>query len=511
VFSAEAWIVRDFTVDDAYITLRYAKNFASGAGLVFEPTTGRAEGYSSFLWTVLLSVPHRLGLNPVAAAKAFGVGFSLLLMAMTFVLARRLCRGADSRVCDLCAASATLVVGAYHATAVHAVSGMETTLCALLLTLFVTLSIRCHDAPGTPRFMAAALAGLLLGLARPEMNFVVGGVALVLVFGRTAGRRRAAAVFAGGYLAPAALYFAWRFHYYGLPFPLPFYVKGLHGRFGIGLKDVLWFVSEFVSRQAPLLAFMFVGGLSAGLSITLGAATVLILFFAFPEAVMNFDWRYLYPTVPLLAALSARGLENVILMIRERARIRGLAVAATTIWVAVWTVGDLRSACVNLRERRLYARCFERAHVSLGTYLRAYVSASGGERPVLAIGDAGAVPYISGWRSIDSFGLNDVRIARTGSREPGPILDAAPDVVVLLSRARDSFEARLPWEADLFAGCRDRGLCRVAVFEYDSEYFLWCMADPASAVGRHLDRAGDGSHRIAGLARRGPFSKEAGS
>src|SRR5262245_40897395 len=39
-----------FLCDDAFISFRYAHNFAHGHGLVFNPGHERVEGYSNFLW-----------------------------------------------------------------------------------------------------------------------------------------------------------------------------------------------------------------------------------------------------------------------------------------------------------------------------------------------------------------------------------------------------------------------------------------------------------------------------
>ncbi|MBN97985.1 MAG: hypothetical protein CME16_01875, partial [Gemmatimonadetes bacterium] len=43
----------NFIADDAFITLRYAQNLASGDGLVFN-LGERVEGFTSPLWTLLL-------------------------------------------------------------------------------------------------------------------------------------------------------------------------------------------------------------------------------------------------------------------------------------------------------------------------------------------------------------------------------------------------------------------------------------------------------------------------
>ena len=42
------------TIDDAFISFRYAENLVHGRGLVFN-VGERVEGYSNFLWTVLLA------------------------------------------------------------------------------------------------------------------------------------------------------------------------------------------------------------------------------------------------------------------------------------------------------------------------------------------------------------------------------------------------------------------------------------------------------------------------
>src|SRR5690348_12188698 len=49
-----------FLTDDSYISFRYARNFAHGYGLVFNPGYEHVEGYSNFLWVVLLAALDRI-------------------------------------------------------------------------------------------------------------------------------------------------------------------------------------------------------------------------------------------------------------------------------------------------------------------------------------------------------------------------------------------------------------------------------------------------------------------
>jgi len=50
-----AWSNR-FIQDDAFISFRYADNFVQGNGLVWNPGE-KVEGYTNFLWTILISIP----------------------------------------------------------------------------------------------------------------------------------------------------------------------------------------------------------------------------------------------------------------------------------------------------------------------------------------------------------------------------------------------------------------------------------------------------------------------
>ena len=76
-----------FTIDDAYITFRYAGNLARGHGPVYNPGE-RVEGYTSFLWMLLMAVVSAIGWDPVIAAKVLGTACSLLTLLVTYRLAR---------------------------------------------------------------------------------------------------------------------------------------------------------------------------------------------------------------------------------------------------------------------------------------------------------------------------------------------------------------------------------------------------------------------------------------
>lgn len=60
-------------MDDAFITFRYAENLVNGHGLVFNSGGQPVEGYSNFLWLLLLSLLYKIGLPTLLSAKVVGL------------------------------------------------------------------------------------------------------------------------------------------------------------------------------------------------------------------------------------------------------------------------------------------------------------------------------------------------------------------------------------------------------------------------------------------------------
>ena len=73
-------------IDDAYISFRYAVNFAQGNGLVWNVGVP-VEGYTCLLWVVLLSAIARAGIDlswpAVILSSLFGLGCLELVRRIT--------------------------------------------------------------------------------------------------------------------------------------------------------------------------------------------------------------------------------------------------------------------------------------------------------------------------------------------------------------------------------------------------------------------------------------------
>ncbi|MDE2977397.1 MAG: hypothetical protein OXU63_07740 [Acidobacteriota bacterium] len=148
------------TIDDAFITFRYARNLAQGNGLVFN-LGERVEGITSLSWTLLLAGVEALRLPVEPAAFLLGVTFALLALREAYLLGRGL--GASPAAC-LTAVALVAVHGRFWLVAAN---GLEGGLFAFLAALVTRKTVDRAD----PR-----LIGLLLGLlfmTRPESLLVL--------------------------------------------------------------------------------------------------------------------------------------------------------------------------------------------------------------------------------------------------------------------------------------------------------------------------------------------------
>ncbi len=72
--------LQPWTLDDAFISMRYAWNLAHGSGLVYN-AGDPVEGYTNFLWTVLLAPAALVGKDMVLWAKVLGASCTFATLA----------------------------------------------------------------------------------------------------------------------------------------------------------------------------------------------------------------------------------------------------------------------------------------------------------------------------------------------------------------------------------------------------------------------------------------------
>ena len=212
------------TVDDLFISLRYADHFAHGAGLVYNPGQ-HVEGFSSPLWVLLQSLGFVLGVEGVVATKLLSLLSLSLLFGLTWRYARRLLGMAPAlAMLTLALLAADSYVMAW------ALLGLETPL-YLALLLAWPLALDRHLAWNTRRSASlVVLVGLALCLARPEAPMYVALFGAAQVLEPRPGRNfrtrlRRALVPALVLLGAAVVLLLARHAYYGLWLPHTYYAK----------------------------------------------------------------------------------------------------------------------------------------------------------------------------------------------------------------------------------------------------------------------------------------------
>src|SRR3954471_21635363 len=161
VFLLHAWYL-NCVAEDAFISLRFAKNFAEGHGLVWNIGAAPVEGYTDFFWVMLCAGAMRLGLDGLVAAQVLSLVSGAAVIVGTFRGARLL--GWDPAIAAIPAA--LLAVSGPLAT--WSTSAMEMPLFAALVvwsTVLVAWFWRTHRSR---LLFAAALTLFLAALTRPE-------------------------------------------------------------------------------------------------------------------------------------------------------------------------------------------------------------------------------------------------------------------------------------------------------------------------------------------------------
>lgn len=225
----------DFIQDDSFITYRYVKNFTEGNGLVFN-IGERVEGYTCFLWVILLSGVKSLGFNFISASQTLGIISSLLTLLVTYLISSKIFTKSKGTAYNLVfTLSASLMLAVNGSFAYWAVSGMETGMFACLLTLGIYLYLK-ELKDNSDSLPLSSIIFLFASLTRPEGNLVFAVTVLhKIIYTLKAQKSDAGAknnlfaknnlLWLGLYIVPALIFMIWRYSYYGYLLPNTFYAK----------------------------------------------------------------------------------------------------------------------------------------------------------------------------------------------------------------------------------------------------------------------------------------------
>ena len=410
--------------DDAFISLRYARHLAQGQGLVFNPGE-RVEGYTNFLWTVVLAVPHRLHADAVHWAQAMSILAGLGCAGAAFVLLRG--RGESAAAWGPAAAGAALLVAAQPFMVAESVGGLETTAFVLLVLLALV-----RDTAERQGRAAAGGAAAWLGVAtlvRPEGALAF--ACLAALQAADPARRRTLARPLGAYAACVVPLLIFRLAYYHDWVPNTYHAKVAFGaaQLARGTRYAWDFGGRALLPALPLATW----AAWRGRTWERAAAVIAIAHTVWVVAVGG-DFaptgRFLLLPAVLVAALAARGIGMAY------GRQPATALLALAVLTA-WPVYDE----ARVLQRRHWPASY-RTDLAARRFFGRWLAATQPAGVTIAVGSIGAIGYESDRRLLDTFGLTDAEIGRmpvdwmgraSAGHEKGDaasVLRRAPDLIV---------------------------------------------------------------------------------
>jgi len=410
-----------FLGDDAYISFRYAANLAAGNGLVWNPGE-YVEGYTNFLWVLILAAGITLGVSPETLSCVLGIasGAAVLVILGRFSASRL---GALHPLVWLPLFTLTLS----RSFAAWSTGGLATQFFSMLVLLAQLQFLReRRNRTSTP--WASSVLFALATLTRPEAGLFAAVAGSFFAWRVVRGRDQASDLvfWMLPFITLVGAHMLWRFDYYGAWLPNTFHAK-VNGfwpeqarhYFGIFQADYK------VGYYLPLILL--------GLVRTRGFAHLFFIVSIFVYCTYlyaigggRFEFRFLVVILPTLYWLISEGLRSLMEAPGgSRTSFIALGSAAAAALLITTHLGSISPAArldrhhiESVQRTRDYAADRARQGLILRSYIEAGVLPS---NLMICVGGAGALPYYTGWPTLDFRGLNDPHIANEPLSERGAI------------------------------------------------------------------------------------------
>lgn len=426
------FIYRNALVDDLYIMCRFSKNLVQGNGLVWNIQDGPVEGYTSFAWVILNTIPALLNVSHLVFSRAIAITAVLGILAILVISCKKINRFLGVMFVGMFALNIS--------PASLAMIGMETTTAAFLLLIAGLLSIKITSEPKKKNMYFLFGVFFISFLVRPDTAIFNAGIILgiLTVFIMKKDYKPVKNLFMAGapFILLGCLYIAWRASYFGHLFPNTFYVKGLGDTFFkiTGLRNVRGFyyaklypyaiiitILAFVVAEKSLIGPSFLRRFKNNLKRVLPTMLGCIMFGAYLTTInpmADYTYRFsfpMYPSIILSSIYLFSGLKFEFLAEKRRKTLFVIAACFTLLTV-----------------RGLWGEAFFKQKVFDG-----FGRPEGRElakfNGSMFVSEAGQLPFFSGWRALDLWALTSEKMAHEGLSSD-ILEDLNPDFVSIFYR-----------------------------------------------------------------------------
>ncbi|KTD03290.1 hypothetical protein [Fluoribacter gormanii] len=415
LFVLQVQAIWPFTIDDMYISLRYAKHWAGGEGILWNLHSPPVEGYSNFSFVALGALTLLLKGNPIIVLKIaglFGLFFTcyFIYLISRFWLSRR--------------ESLLPCIGLlfYKGQIIWAISGLETAvyqsfICGAVYCCFRGMGYNffpnLRASTGKAYFVSAGILLALAGMTRPEAPAFMILFFILMCWDRP--KEKSEQYWDGILLFCLTLilfygsYFLWRLIYFGYLFSNSVYCKGLSQSFAFSLDfhylKLIWPLALLslpacINSQDKRHFFLWLPSL------------VYLILLADSDPVVAFDNRLFLPAFALLLPLLVLGIRRIVFAFRQKEDF----IFTLLFYISFFVVLFLFIPAMSLADYQYFSK-----NPVKGEQLRAKVvdwlnsHASPNDWVVLA--DSGLIPYASPFNFIDSYCLNNLVMAHYPTKQ----------------------------------------------------------------------------------------------
>ena len=382
------------TQDDAFISFRYADNWAQGLGWVFNPNE-RVEGFSNPSWTFLFGLTVKLGLDPVLTSLIMGYLSLILYIICTHKLLSLL------EVPTPLVWSALLLLGGDPSLTLESVQGLESVFYAGMVTGFLAFSFE-ERQQDIPHRLSLGL-GMLLCITRPDAPLFLGLVYTgLLIWDRNWKRSTLPLIGIGLWLG---LITGIRWIYYGDILPNTAYAKvgGIAIERGLQYCWNHLLAHPIIWLAVPLSIWGIVSKRHSTTSLWLLWCTLPYLAYII---CIGGDFK---PTSRFLLPLGGIWLPLFMLHIPSKRTVKMAFFFTLLGFSARWPLFQTSQYWASDRRNNLIARKV------VGEWIEQHTPPD----TVIAMHSIGVVPYYANRVTIDMWGLTDRVIARTPASEFG--------------------------------------------------------------------------------------------
>ena len=405
-----AWTNR-FIQDDAFISFRYALHLAEGHGLVWnigEPI----EGYTNFLWVLVIASGITLGIDPVPFSQGIGLLLFAGTLLFTYLLIREIIGSA------VIAVVAVAFLGTNYTFSAYATGGLETQLQALLCTGVAYLTCRAlrRNIWSRRELLAISLTMAAALLTRLDSGLLcaVAGLWCLASWYRTAPEAIAKrlTMLALPLVLIVGAWLSWKLWYYGEILPNTFRLKGSFTSYERGAWYIHRFATSYLLYPALIFALAsaqrFIRSAPRELRM-LGVMSAAWIAYVASVGGDFMEFRFLVPALSLLTPVAAwllsashKGIRIALMLLFAYGSLRH---ATTFRYDSFYEIESTRMLEGHLNDPK-------EQWVNIGKRL----GEAFGHDPEIRIAatPAGAIPFYSRLTTIDMLGLSDRFVADSG-------------------------------------------------------------------------------------------------